>query len=45
MSDFEALLETLDVLSDPKAMNAIRDAETCKTKCRTLDLDDENFGL
>ncbi len=45
VADFEALLETLDVLSDPKAMKAIRDAEAGKTKYRTLDLDDKNFGL
>lgn len=45
VADFEALVETLDVLSDPKALKAIRDAKAGRTKYRTLDLDDENFGL
>ena len=45
VADFEALLETLDVLADPKAMKAIREAKAGKTKYTVLDLDDENFGL
>ena len=45
VDDFEALMETLDVLADPAAMKAIQAARTGKTKYRTLDLADENFGL
>jgi PHD/YefM family antitoxin component YafN of YafNO toxin-antitoxin module len=45
VEDFEALMETMDVLADPAAMTAIRSAKTGKTKYRTLNLDDENFGL
>lgn len=45
VADFEALMETLDVLGDPNAMVAIQSAKAGKTTYRPLDLDDENFGL
>jgi len=45
VEDFEALMETLDVLADPAAMKAVQSARKDKTKYRLLDLDDENFGL
>jgi prevent-host-death family protein len=45
VDDFEALMETLDLLADPAAMKAVQSARTGKTKYRTLDLADENFGL
>jgi len=45
IEDFEALMETLDVLADPAAMKAVQAARAGKTKYRTLDLADENFGL
>ena len=45
IEDFEALLETLDILEDPAAMKAIRCAKSKTSKYRTLDLSDENFGL
>jgi prevent-host-death family protein len=45
IEDFEALLETLDILEDPAAMKAIRGAKSKTSKYRTLDLSDENFGL
>jgi len=45
IADFEALMETLDVLGDPNAMAAIQSAKTGKTTYRPLNLDDENFGL
>ena len=45
VDDFEALMETLDVLADPAAMKAVQAARTGKSKFRTLDLADENFGL
>jgi len=45
VEDFEALMETLDVLADPAAMQAVQSARKDKTQYRLLDLDDENFGL
>lgn len=45
VDDFEALLETMDVLADPQAMKALRDARAGKGKYRVLDLEDEDFGL
>jgi prevent-host-death family protein len=45
VEDFEALMETLDVLADPAAMRAVQSARKNKTQYRLLDLDDENFGL
>jgi len=45
VEDFEALMETLDVLENPAAMKAVRAAKAGTTKYRTLDLTDENFGL
>jgi PHD/YefM family antitoxin component YafN of YafNO toxin-antitoxin module len=45
VEDFEALMETMDVLADPAAMTAIHAAKAGKTQCRPLNLDDENFGL
>ncbi len=43
VADFEALLETMDVLADPKAMKAIK--QSGSAKYAALNLDDENFGL
>ena len=45
VEDFEALVETMDVLADPQAMEAIRKARAGKARYRPLNLDDENFGL
>jgi prevent-host-death family protein len=45
IEDFEALMETLDILADPAAMKAVQAARAGKTKYRALDLTDENFGL
>jgi prevent-host-death family protein len=45
IQDFEALLETLDVLENPAAMKAARSAIDGTAKYRALDLADENFGL
>ncbi len=45
IEDFEALMETLDVLADPAAMKAIQSARNSESNYRALDLDDENFGL
>ncbi len=45
IADFEALMETLDVLGDSNAMAAIQAAKAGKTTYRPLNLTDENFGL
>jgi len=45
VEDFEALLETMDVLADPAAMKALKAAREGKTRYRDLDLEDANFGL
>jgi PHD/YefM family antitoxin component YafN of YafNO toxin-antitoxin module len=45
IADYEAMIETLDVLNDPEARKAIRRARDGKVTYQTLDLDDENFGL
>jgi PHD/YefM family antitoxin component YafN of YafNO toxin-antitoxin module len=45
VDDYEAMIETMDLLSNPKAMRAIRAAKAGKPAYRDLDLDDENFGL
>ena len=38
---FEAILETMEVLANPEAMKAIRDAEEGKTKYHPLSILDE----
>ncbi len=43
VEDFEALMETMDVLADPAAMTAIRSAKAGKTQYRPLNLDDVNL--
>lgn len=45
VEDFEALMETLDILGDPVAMGALHKAREGKTTYRKLDLDDPDFGL
>src|SRR5437016_3066135 len=45
IEDYEALIETMDLLANPKAMRTLRAAKAGKLKYRALDLDDENFGL
>ncbi len=42
---WEAISETLDLLSDPKAMETLRAAKAGKLKYKELDLEDENLGL
>jgi hypothetical protein len=39
------ILETLEILSDSAAMDAINSAKQDQGFYRTLDLEDENFGL
>lgn len=45
VEDFEALMETLDVLGDPAAMEALGVARSGTGNYRELNLDDPDFGL
>ena len=45
IEDYDALVETMDLLANPKAMRALRAAQAGKLKYRKLDLARENFGL
>ena len=45
IADYEALIETLDLLANPKAMRAIQAARAGRLSYKDLDLTDENFGL
>ena len=45
IEDYEAMIETMDLLANPKAMRTIRAAKAGKLKYRKLDLADENLGL
>ncbi len=45
VADYEALIETLDVLADPAAMKQLEKAKAGRGSYQVLDLDDEDFGL
>jgi PHD/YefM family antitoxin component YafN of YafNO toxin-antitoxin module len=45
IEDYEALIETMDLLANPAAMRTLRAAKAGKLKYRRLNLDDEDFGL
>lgn len=45
IEDYEAMMETMDLLSNPKAMKTLRAAKRGELTYRELDLDDEDFGL
>ena len=45
LEDYDALLETMELLSDPAAMKTLRAAKAGKLAYKELDLADENFGL
>ena len=45
IEEYEALMETMDLLANPKAMRTLRAAKAGELKYQTLDLEDENFGL
>lgn len=45
VEEYEALIETMDLLADPSARKALAKAKSGKNIYRELDLDDENFGL
>jgi prevent-host-death family protein len=45
IEEYQALMETMDLLANPKAMRLLRVAKAGKLKYRKLELNDENFGL
>ena len=45
LEDYDALLETMELLSDPTAMKTLRAAKAGKLAYKELKLADENFGL
>ena len=45
LEEFDALLETMELLSNQEAMKWLRADKAGKLKYKELDLDDENFGL
>jgi prevent-host-death family protein len=45
VADYESLIETVDLLSNPKAMQLIHAAKAGKLSYKDLDLGDEDFGL
>jgi hypothetical protein len=45
LADYDALLETMELLSNPRAMRTLRAAQAGKLAYQELDLGDENFGL
>lgn len=45
IEDYEALIETMDLLANPEAMRILRSAKAGRLKYRALELNDENFGL
>ena len=45
IEDYEALIETMDLLANPKAWRTLRAAKEGRLKYRTLELNDVNLGL
>ena len=45
LADYDALLETMEILSNPAAMKTLRSAKAGKLAYKELNLADENFGL
>ena len=45
LAEFDALLETMELLANPAAMKTLRAAKAGKLAYRELNLADENFGL
>jgi PHD/YefM family antitoxin component YafN of YafNO toxin-antitoxin module len=45
IEDYEALIETMDLLANPTAMRTLRAAKAGKLRYRRLNLNDEDFGL
>jgi PHD/YefM family antitoxin component YafN of YafNO toxin-antitoxin module len=45
LEDYDALIETMELLSNPTAMKTLRAAKSRKLTYKELNLADENFGL
>jgi PHD/YefM family antitoxin component YafN of YafNO toxin-antitoxin module len=45
LEDYDALLETMELLGNPKAMATLRVAKAGRLAYKELNLADENFGL
>ncbi|HEV2327991.1 MAG TPA: type II toxin-antitoxin system Phd/YefM family antitoxin [Verrucomicrobiae bacterium] len=45
LEDYDAILETMELLSNPVAMKTLRAAKRGKLAYKELDLADENFGF
>ena len=45
LAEFDALLETMELLSRPEAMKVLRAAKAGQLAYKELNLNDENFGL
>jgi prevent-host-death family protein len=45
IDDFEALMETLNILEDSSATQAIHESKQGLTNYQPLDLNEENFGI
>ena len=45
IGDYEALIETLDLLANPKAMQVLAAAKAGRLSYQDLNLEDENLGL
>jgi PHD/YefM family antitoxin component YafN of YafNO toxin-antitoxin module len=45
LEDYDALLETMELLNNPAAMKTLRAAKAGKLAYKDLDLADEDFGL
>ena len=45
LEDYDALLETMELLSNPRAVTTLRAAKAGRLAYKELNLADENFGL
>ena len=45
IEDYDALIETMDLLANPKAMRTLRAAKSGKLRYRNLDLTNDSLGL
>ena len=45
IADYECLIETMDLLSNPRAMKTLRAAKAGKLSYQKLDLNDDHLGL
>ena len=45
IEDYEAMMETMDLLSNPAAMKILRAAKAAKLSYKKLNLQNEHFGL